>query len=463
MKILILGAGRVGASLAEQLVLERNDVTVVDTDAESLSVLQERFDLRTVMGTATSLRVLESAGAEDADILIAVTSSDEINLAACTLCHRRFNVPRRIARFRSTQWALNPDLLTPEGFAVDVAISPEQTVTDYLIKLVEIPEALQVLEFAKGMISLLAVKADAESPLVGHPVRDLKAHLPHIESRIVAIFRNNRAILPDGDTYVEADDEVFFVASTRHIRQVTKELRQEDRPVKRMMIAGGGNIGLRVAQGVSSYLVPKIIEGSRGRCDVLAQQLNGQAIVLHGDTTDEDLLEQENVGSMDLFLALTNDDENNIMSALLAKRMGARRVIALINRRAYAELMEGGRIDVAITPSHATIGELLKYVRRGDVAAVHSLRRGAAEALELVAHGDKNTSRVVGRRIDEIGLPEGANIGALVRGMDTPEAEVLMAHHDTVIQSDDHLIVFVTDKRMIPKIEKLFQVTAGFF
>jgi trk system potassium uptake protein TrkA len=386
-----------------------------------------------------------------------------VNLAACLLAHRRFNIPKRIARFRSSQWVLNPDLLSEEGFAVDVAISPEQTVTDYLIKLIEIPEALQVLEFAQGLISLLAVKADSESPLVGHPVRDLREHLPHIESRIVAIFRGGSAILPDGDTLVEADDEVFFVASTDHIRQVTKELRREDRPVKRMMIAGGGNIGLRVARGVSSFMTPKIIEGNRARCDFLAQDLNGKALVLYGDTTDEELLAQENVGSMDLFLALTNDDENNIMSALLAKKMGARRVIALINRRAYAELMEGGRIDVAITPSHATIGELLKYVRRGDVAAVHSLRRGAAEALEVVAHGDKATSKVVGRRIEELGLPAGANIGALVRGMGTPEAQVLMAHHDTMIEGDDHLIVFVTDKRMIPKVEKLFQVTAGFF
>lgn len=463
MKILILGAGRVGSSLAEQLVLEKNDITVVDTASDNLSALQERFDLRTVAGSASSLSVLEAAGIEDADIVIAVTASDEVNLAACLIAHRRFNVPKRVARFRSNQWVSNPDLMASEAFAVDVAISPEQTITDYLIKLVEIPEALQVLEFAKGLISLLAVKADAESPLVGHPVRDLKNHLPQVESRIVAIFRGTRAITPDGSTVVQANDEVFFVASTRDIRQVTKELRKTDQPVKRLMIAGGGNIGMRVARGVSGAMTPKIIEGSRARCEFLAQELKGQALVLHGDTTDEELLAQENVGNMDLFMALTNDDENNIMSALLAKKMGARRVIALINRRAYAELMEGGRIDVAITPSQATIGELLKYVRRGDVAAAHSLRRGAAEALEIVAHGDGKTSKVVGRRVEEIGLPEGASIGALVRGIDSDSPEVLMAHHDTVIESDDHLIIFVTDKRMIPKVEKLFQVTAGFF
>ncbi len=461
MKILILGAGRVGASLAEQLVLEKNDITIVDTASESLSDLQERFDLRTVHGNATSLAVLEEAGAADSDILIAVTADDEANLVACTLAKHRFNVPKRIARFRSTQWVQNPDLL--ETFCVDMAISPEQTVTDYLIKLVEIPEALQVIEFAHGLISLIAVRADDDSPLIGHPVRDLREHLPNIETRIVAVFRGNRAIIPDGDTLITAGDEVFFVAATEHIRLVTKELRKEERAVRRLMIAGGGNIGMRVAKGVASTMTPKIIEGNRQRCNILAQQLNAQALVLHGDSTDEELLAQENVGNMDLFMALTNDDENNIMSALLAKRMGARRVIALINRRAYAELMEGGRVDVAITPSHATIGELLKYVRRGDVAAVHSLRRGAAEALEIVAHGDARTSKVVGKMIQEIPLPQGASIGALVRGMGTESPQVLMAHHDTVIQGDDHLIVFVVDKRIIPKVEKLFQVTAGFF
>jgi len=210
-------------------------------------------------------------------------------------------------------------------------------------------------------------------------------------------------------------------------------------------------------------MTPKIIEGSRSRCTALAQQLSGQALVLHGDSTDEELLAQENISGMDLFLALTNDDENNIMSALLAKKMGARRVIALINRRAYAELMEGVQIDIALTPSHATLGALLKYIRRGDVAAVHSLRRGAAEALELVAHGDAKTSKVVGRRVEEVDLPQGAQIGGLVRELEGESPQVLMAHHDLVIQTGDHLILFVTNRKIIPKVERLFQVSAGFF
>lgn len=462
MKILILGAGRVGQGLAESLVSERNDVTVVDRDPAVLQQLQERLDLRTVQGSGSNLDVLRRAGAEDADLLIAVTASDEVNLVACQICARSFNTPRRIVRLREGQWAKNPEVIGPDGFGVDVAISPEHTITETLHRLIDIPEALQVLEFAGGRVSLLGVRAAEGSPMVRHPIRDLRQHLPGIDARVVAIFRRGRAILPEGETCIEPDDEVFFLAATPDIRQVVRELRRMDSPVRRVMIAGGGNVGLRLAEAIGGDVTPKIIEGSRTRCEELAQRLNGRALVLHGDATDEELLEQENVAQVDLFLALTNDDENNIMSALLAKRMGARRVLALINRKAYAELMEGTRIDIALTPSQVTLGELLKYVRRGDVAAVHTLRRGAAEALELIAHGDSRTSKVVGRRIEDIALPAGVLIGALVRG-EGEGAQVLMAHHDVVVQSEDHCILFVTNRRTIPRVEKLFQVSAGFF
>jgi trk system potassium uptake protein TrkA len=298
--------------------------------------------------------------------------------------------------------------------------------------------------------------------MVSHPIKDLRRHLPDIDSRVVAIFRNGKAILPNGDTRIEPNDEVFFLAAAEHIRRVTEELHQIDKPVRRVMIVGGGNVGKRLAEAISDGIISKIIEGNAARCERLAQDLNGKALVLHGDATDETLLEEENVGSMDLFLALTNDDENNIMSALLAKRLGARRVLALINRKAYAELMEGGEIDIALTPSHTTLGALLRYVRRGDIAAVHTLRRGAAEVLEIVVHGDAKTSRVVGRTVEQLDLPKGTAVGAIVRGS-AEASEVLMAHHDTVIQREDHLIVFVTNRKTIPKVEKLFQVAAGFF
>jgi trk system potassium uptake protein TrkA len=456
VKIVILGAGQVGASVAESLVSEHNDITVVDLEPERLRALQDRLDLRTVLGSGAHPSVLSDAGIEDADLLVAVTQSDETNLVACRLAARMFNVPRRIARIRATDYLASDRVLGEDGFEVDLAICPEQVLTDYIVKLVEFPEALQVLDFADGKVSLVAVRAYAGGPLVGQPLRDMRRHIPGIDTRIVAIFRGDRSIVPDGDSVIEPGDEVFCLAASGHIREVMHELRRMDRPVKRVMVAGGGNIGLRLAQALEEKYAVRVIEHNKRRCELLAARLSG-TLVLNGDTTDEELLEDENIAEMDLFVAVTNDDENNIMSSLLAKRMGARRVVALINRRSYVDLLQSGQIDIAISPAQATIGTLLAHVRRGDVVAVHSLRRGAAEALEAVVHGDRESCKVTDRRVDEIDLPAGTTIGAVVRG-----DHVIMAHHDTVIRAEDHVIVFVTDKKTLPRVERLFQVGVRF-
>ena len=456
MKIVILGAGQVGGSVAESLVSEHNDITVVDLEPPRLRALQERLDLRTVLGNGAHPSVLAEAGIEDADLLVAVTQSDETNLVACRIAARMFNVPRRIARVRAADYLANEKVLGEDGFDVDLSICPEQILTDYIVKLVEFPEALQVLDFANRKVSLVAVRAFSGGPLVGHPLKDLRRHIPNVDTRIVAIFRGDRSIVPDGDTVIEAGDEVFCLAAAEHIREVMRELRRMDRPVKRVMIAGGGNIGLRLAKALEKRYSVRVIEHNKRRCEVLAERL-GEALVLNGDTTDEALLEEENIAEMDLFVAVTNDDENNIMSSLLAKRMGARRVVSLINRRSYVDLLQSGQIDIAISPAQATIGTLLAHVRRGDVVAVHSLRRGAAEALEAVVHGDRESCKLTDRRVNEIDLPTGTTIGAVVRG-----DQVLMAHHDTVIRAEDHVIVFVTDKKTLPRVERMFQVGVRF-
>jgi trk system potassium uptake protein TrkA len=474
MKVLILGAGRVGESVAESLVSERNDITVIDTDPARLRALQERLDLRGVAGNGIQPSVLRDAGAEDADMLIACAPQDETNLVACKVAHEVFNIPTTIARLRSPEFDHEgSELLSKKGFAVDHVIHPEQSVTAYIRKLIEYPEALQVLEFAHGLVSLIAVRAVAGGPLVRHSLAEIPQLVPGAEMRIVAIYRQDKVVPRlDGATRIEPGDEVFVLAATEHIRAVLGALRKMDRPVKRIMVAGGGRVGLRLAREVASQYRVKIIEQQRARCEYLATQLPADVLVLQGDSTDEDLLGDENVQDMDLFLALTSDDEDNIMACLLAKRLGARRVLAVINRQAYADLVQGTQIDIAISPSHAVIGELLTHVRRGDVEAVHSLRRGAAEALEGIVRGDAKTCRMAGRRIDEIGLPEGAQVGALVRGLhlaDGSEVEpeyakprVIIAHHDTVVQPHDHVIVFVPRRRMVREVEKLFQVSATF-
>ena len=475
MKIIILGAGQVGTSVAESLVSEANDITVVDYDGERLANLQERLDLRVVTGNAASPSILDRAGAADADLLIAVTQSDQTNLCACRVAKTLFNVPTRIARLRAADYEDHPQLLDDTNFAVDHSICPEQIVTDYIRKLIEFPEALQVLEFADGMVTMIAIRAFEGGLLVGKPLKTIPERLPNIDTRVAAIFRQDQAISPTGDTVIESGDEVFLIAASTHIRRVMTELRRMDKPIRRIIIAGGGNIGLRLAKAIEKNVAVKLIERDRRRAEQLAAELE-RTVVLRGDSTDEALLDAESIEETDMFLALTNDEEDNIMSASLAKQMGARRTLALINRKSYVDLVQGGRIDIAISPAQTSIGQLLARVRRGDVAAVHSLRRGAAEALELVAHGDARHCKVIGRRLEELDLPEGATIAAIVRQTGTsrteyrdlvpyevPIVEVIMAHHDTVIRPDDHVIVFCTSKKLVARVEKLFQVGWGFF
>lgn len=457
MKIIILGAGQVGGSLAYSLASEANDITVVDTRPEILRDLQDRLDLRTVVGQGSHPSVLTQAGAEDADMLIAVTNSDETNMIACQVAYTLYHTPTKIARVRSPEYLAAKRLFHQDALPIDVLISPEELVTEYIQRLIEHPGALQVLDFAQGRVQLVAVKAYYGGKLVGNELRALTEHMPGIEARVAAIFRRGRPILPEGHTVIEPDDEVFFIAAKKHIRAVTSELRKLDKPYKRVMLAGGGNIGRRLAQLMEREYQVKLIERDRQRARMLSETLD-RTIVLHADAADGELLVEENIENTDVFCALTNDDEANILSAMLAKRLGARKVMSLINRPSYVDLVESGTIDIAISPQQVTIGALLTHVRRGDVVAVHSLRRGAAEAIEAVAHGDPGNSKVVGKRIEEIKLPQGTTIGAIVRG-----EEVLMAHHDTVIEPEDHVILFLVDKRRIGEVERLFQVGITFF
>lgn len=456
MKIIILGAGQVGSSVAANLASEANDITVVDTDVQKLQELQDRLDIRTIAGKASYPDVLKRAGAEDADMILAVTNSDETNMIACQVAYTLFHTPTKIARVRGSEYLCHPQLFNQEALPVDVLISPEQVITDYVQRLIEHPGALQVLDFAGGKVRLVAVKAYHGGPLVGHELRRLKEHMPGIETRVAAIFRRGKAITPEGNTVIEPDDEVFFIAAKRNIRAVMGELRRLDKPYKRVILAGGGNIGKRLAKALEHRYQVKIIDHNPVRTRQISEELE-RTIVLLGDAADEELMLEENIENTDVFCAVTNDDEANILSAMLAKRLGARKVMALINRAAYVDLVESGEIDIAVSPQQATIGSLLAHVRRGDVVVVHALRRGAAEAIEAIAHGDQRTSKVVGRCIEEIKLPPGTTIGAIVRG-----ETVVIVHHDTVVESGDHVILFVVDKKRISEVERLFQVGITF-
>lgn len=456
MKIIILGAGQVGASVAANLCSEANDITVVDRDPAILQALQDRLDLRGVVGHASHPEILAQAGAQDADMIIAVTNSDETNMIACQVAYTLFRTPTKIARIRAPQYLQTTELFAQEALPIDVLISPEQEVTEYIQRLIEFPGALQVLDFANGKVQLVAARAFYGGPLVGHKLKELPEQLPGVETRVVAIYRRHEPIIPNGDTVIETGDDVFFVAAPNHIRAVMSEFQRLASPNKRIIIAGGGNIGTRLAIALEKKCHIKIIENNPDRAVQISEVLK-HGYVLLGDAADEDLLIEENIEQTDVFCALTNADEANIISSMLAKRLGARTVMALINRAAYVDLVQRDIIDIAISPQQTTIGSLLAHVRRGDVVKVHALRRGAAEAIEAIAHGDRNSSQVVGRKLEDIELPPGTTIGAIVRG-----DNVIMAHHDTGIEAEDHIIMIVTNKRHVRDVERLFQVSVTF-
>ncbi|MDI9224265.1 Trk system potassium transporter TrkA [Pantoea sp. EA-12] len=457
MKIIILGAGQVGGTLAENLVSENNDITVVDTDATRLRALQDKFDLRVVHGHGSHPRVLREAGAEDADMLVAVTNSDETNMIACQIAYSLFNTPNRIARIRAAEYLRDAEkLFVPEAVPIDHLISPEQLVIDNIYRLIQYPGALQVVNFAEGKVSLAVVKAYYGGPLVGNPLSILREHMPHIDTRVAAIFRQDRPIRPQGSTIVEAGDEVFFIAASQHIRAVMSEMQRLEKPYKRIMLVGGGNIGFGLAQRLEKQYSVKLIERNQQRAAELAERLH-DTVVFYGDASDQELLAEEHVEQVDLFIAVTNDDEANIMSAMLAKKMGAKKVMVLIQRRAYVDLVQGSVIDIAISPQQATISALLSHVRKADIVGVSSLRRGIAEAIEAIAHGEETTSRVVGRLIEDIKLPPGTIIGAVVRGDD-----VIIANDNVRIEQGDHVIMFLTDKKFVPDVERLFQPSPFF-
>jgi trk system potassium uptake protein TrkA len=458
VKIIILGAGQVGGTLAEHLADEQNEITVVDSEASTLRALQERLDIRTVLGDAAHPSTLFNAGAEHAEMLIAVTNSDEMNMLACQIAFTLYRTPTKISRVRSGDYLEKAKELFDSGaIAVDVIIGPEQLVTNNIEQLIANPGSLQVLDFADGRIRLVAVRAIEGGPIVGRQLQEIREHMPNIDTRVAAIFRENSPpIIPEGTTVVEPDDEVFFIAARENIRAVTAELRTIDEPYKRVMIAGGGNIGATLASRLEHQYQVKVIELSYDRCRTLSEMLE-RSVVLHGKANEPALLMQENIEQTDVFCALTNNDESNIMMSVLAKRLGAKKVITLIANSAYAELV-GADIDVAISPQQITVSSLLTHVRRGDIGNVHSLRRGAAEAIELTAHGDTKSSKVVGRRLDELKLPPGVTVGAILRG-----DSVLIAHSYIVVETDDHVILFLTDRNKIADVEHLFAVGFGFF
>lgn len=452
MNILILGAGQVGSTTAKQLAKEEdNEITIVDTDLEKLNKLSNTTDLRVVEGNASYPNILKAAGADTADMLIALTSSDEVNMIACQIASTLFNTQTKIARIRASEYSDNEDLFSESEIPVDYYINPEELITSYIAELIQHPGAFQVLDFAEGRLRMVGVKTKQQGFLVGNPIRALHEHLGNEKVRISAIYRDGDIINIDGNTVVQEKDEVYFIASPDDIDDLIIEFNQDHERVRSVMIAGGGKIGLKLAARLERSNQVKLIEKSVERAKELAEQLE-TTIVLKGDAADDVLLTEENINNTDVFVAVTNSEEANLLSSMVAKKLGTKKVFALINKASYSGLAEAETIDVTFSAEEITISSLLSHVRKGDVVKVHTLKRGNAEALEAIAHDSEN-SKVVGKSVEDIVLPEGSFITAVV----SSEGEIRAVHHTTIIQPDDHVIVFISNREAVAEIETLFE------
>jgi len=455
MKIVILGAGVTGSSVAGALASEENDIVVIDKNPQLLSALKSRLDIATIEGNAAHPTILEQAGVGSADMVIAVTDRDETNMLACQVINTLYEKPKTIARVRAIDFLNHPELFKPGG--IDIVISPEQVVTESIHNLIKYPGALHVSEFAEGMVRLFSIRVALAGFLTGKRIQTVKEKLADSMIRVVAIFRDGKAVPVNGEAVITAGDEVFFVCPRDKVRKTLMDLNKLESPIKSIMLAGGGHVGKRLAIALENNYQVKIIEQDINRAKEISNDLR-KTLILHGDCTDESLLQEEMIEDIDLFCAITNNDGINLISAGLAKKLGAKKAICLINNNSYLKLLDNSEIDLAIQPKLETLGGILKHVRKGDVVGVSSVCGGSAEAIEAIAHRSQNdTASVVGLRVDQINLPEGVILGALIR-----DHEVIPVHHDTVFSDGDHVVMFALEKKLIKSIEHYFQPIESF-
>ena len=454
MEVLILGCGRVGGETAKALVNNRCNVTVVDSDIKQLLELQYLYDLRVVHGNASDPSVLRRAGGENAEIVSAVTANDEVNRVACRLCSLMFQTPKKIARLRNS--ALNtPEIASHDGFGVDHIFSPEQIVADNICDTIRHPGCLSVYKFSDHSVTLATVRIASGGEMAGETIDSIRRACPDIDFRVVAVQRDGNIQTPSGETRLFVGDEISVIIAEGGLDTLLPLLAGGG-SYDNVFIAGGGNIGERVARQIIKTSRVKIIEASQERCADLTASLDS-ALVIKGGASDEHMLREENIADTDVYCALTNDDKENILSSMLAKRMGARRNIVLVNRASYAGILVR-LLDNVVSPAEISIGAILAHIRAGDVGVVHSLHHGKAEVIEAAVHGTMTNSEVVGRTVGEIEWPENTTPGALVR-----DERMIIAHDTAKLQDGDRLIVFVAGGKAMRKLSKMLQVGVSYF
>ena len=449
MKIVILGAGRIGGSLARNLSNSDYEVCIVDEDKNKLSDLEDKLDIMTVEGHASHLNTLKKSGLDNETTLLAVTSNDEVNIVACQLAKKVFKVKKTICRFRDDVYF---DQLSVFGEGViDIPISPEDEITSHLKELIDHPGSNQIESFANGKVKLVSVKAKKKGKLVGRELKGIKEDMPNIDAFVPTIYRKGNPFIPSGDTIIKENDEIYFISSESNIGAIVDEFRDHEEQYSRIMIAGGGKVGFSLAKDLEKDYNVKLIDSNPERCMKLSKELD-KTIVLSGSATDESLLKSENISNIDIFCALTDDDETNVMSSLLAKKMGAKKTMIILNNPSYLGLVPGF-IDIYIAPYRLTVSSVLQDLRDSDVAQDVILKVNlGAEAIEGIVHANEFTSPLFGKPIKDVPLPEGCVIAAIIR-----HGELLMPSSSVDLTLNDHLIIFLSDKNKINEVEVLFK------
>lgn len=457
MKVIVCGAGQVGTSIVSHLAAEDNDVTVIDQSPELVRKISEAFDVRAMEGFASHPDVLEAAGIRDADMIIAVTYADEVNMVACQIAHALFEVPTTIARIRHQSY-LDPvwsALYSHEHMAIDVIISPEIEVARAIMRRLDVPGAFDMLPMADGKVRVIGVRCTEDTPIVHTPLRQLTQLFPDLNIIVIGIVRDGIGMVPSTDDHMLPGDEVYFVAETDHVSRAMSTFGHEEKAARRIVVLGGGNIGRYLARQIDKHpgVSAKVIEFDQAKAELAAAELD-HTIVLHGDALDPQILEEANVSSAEAVVAVTNDDEVNILASLLAKRAGCQRAITLINKTTFSPLMTSLGIDVTVSPRAITVSTILQHIRRGRIRAVHSLRDGFGEVIEAEA---LETSPVVGRALRDIDFPDGVIVGALVR-----DGAVIIPRGDTVVKPKDRVVLFAIASA-VKTIERMFSVRLEYF
>ncbi|MFP3943881.1 MAG: Trk system potassium transporter TrkA [Alphaproteobacteria bacterium] len=458
MRVIICGAGQVGTGIARQLAAENNDVTVIDRSADLIQSIQETLDVRGIVGHGSHPNVLDRAGAGQSDMLIAVTFADEINMIACQVAHSLFSVPLKVARVRAQPY-LRPewqDLFSRENMPIDVIISPELEVGKSVLRRLEVPGAFETIEFADGRIQFIGVRIEKDSPVINTQLKQLSELFPGVKSTVVAIWRRNHLFVPSSSDQVMAEDDLYFIADRNHVARTLDIFGHQEQEARRVLIVGAGNIGVYTARELEkrhASVKTRVIEYNKAKAEAAADQLE-RTVVLHGSGLDQALLREAGVQETETVISLTNNDEVNVLASVIAKTLGARKTIALINNQEYGRLLEPLGVDAFIDPKTTTVSTILRHVRRGRIKGLYSIRGGQGEVIDAVA---LETSPLVGKPLRSANLPDGVIVGAILRGR-----TVITPRGDDQINAGDRVILFAQHD-VVRKVEQMFRVSLEYF